>query len=468
MAKKADVVYPYIPNSVPDIKNQMKAAVGIRDIEELYIDIPEELRYRQRLNVPEPFLSEHDLEAHVTELLGKNKNCVEYLNFLGAGCYQHHVPAACDSIIARDEYLTAYAGGPHEDHGKCQVIFEYQSLVTQLVGMDVTGFPSYDSTQAGSTGIRMAARITGRSEILVPASIKPRQLEHMKNYCQVSEVEKITSVDYDPATGLLDLDDLTSKLSENTAGVYLENPTYLGAIESQAEEIGRLAHAHGALLVVGVNTISLGVLKSPGDYGADIVCGNTQPLGVHMNAGGGSTGFVAVRDIPDHYNELPGLIMVLLDLAGDEEGFGFHFFGLPERLSYMAREHAKEYTGTNTGLYAIANTIYLSLMGPRGMEEIGETIVQKAHFAKQKLAEIPGVKMPLSAPHFNEFVVNFDDTGKTVADINKALLDRKIFGGKDLSQEFPELGQSALYCVTEIHRAQDIDRLVDAVKEVIA
>ncbi|MBW2369016.1 MAG: aminomethyl-transferring glycine dehydrogenase subunit GcvPA [Deltaproteobacteria bacterium] len=468
MAQEKSVVYPYIPNSVPEIKKTMKEAVGIQDTEELYIDIPEALRYRKRLNVPEPFLSEYDLERHVTELLGKNKTCTEFLNFLGAGCYQHHVPAPCDSIPARDEFLTAYAGGPHEDLGKGQTIFEYQSLITQLVGMEVTGFPAYDSAQSGSTAVRIAARITGRSQVLIPASINPRQLGHMQNYCKDSEVQSIEKVHFGSDTGLMDLEDLKAKLSDETAAVYIENPSYLGVIESQAEEIGKLAHEKGALLVISVNAISLGVLKSPGDYGADIVCGNTQPLGVHMNAGGGATGFVAVNDNPDHYNELPGMIITLLDLAGDEAGFGFHHFGLPERLSYMAREHAKEYTGTNTALLAVSNTIYLSLMGPRGMAEIGETIVQKAHYAKQKLAGIPGVKMHLSAPHFNEFVVNFDDTGKSVADINKALLDHQIFGGKDLSGDFPELGQSALYCVTEIHRATDIQRLAAAIKEVIA
>jgi glycine dehydrogenase subunit 1 len=467
MSKQKTIVYPYIPNSAPDIKKEMMDAVGIREIDELYIDIPENLRYRKRLKVPEPFLSEYDLEAHVEEMLGKNKTCKEFLNFLGAGSYQHHVPAVCDTIIGRGEFLTAYAGGPHEDLGKGQVIFEYQSLITQLVGMENTGFPVYDAAQSGSTSIRMAARITGRTEILVPASISPRQLGHMKNYCRHSEVKKIDRVQYDPATGLMDLGDLKAKLSEETAGVFIENPSYLGVIESQAREIGDLAHAKGALLIASVNAISLGILNSPGDYGVDIACGNTQPLGVHMSAGGGATGFVAVGKNMDHVNELPGMLVTICDLAGEEEGFGFHHFALPERLSYMAREHAKEYTGTNTALLGIANTVYLALMGPQGMREIGETILQKAHYAKKVLSEIPGVKAPFTAPHFNEFVVNFDDTGKSVADINTALLDRKIFGGKDLTRDFPELGRSALYCVTEIHRKKDIDRLASAVKEVI-
>lgn len=468
MTQSNKTVFPYIPNSVPYIKKEMMDEVGIQDIEELFIDIPEDLRYRERLKVPEAFLSEYDLEDHVVELLGNNKNCTQYLNFLGAGCYQHHVPAACDSIISRDEFLTAYAGGPHEDLGKGQALFEYQSLITQLTGMDVTGFPAYDSAQSGSTAIRMASRITGRSEILVPDTISPRQFGHMENYCRGSEVAMLTKVAHDAETGLMDIENLKSKLSDNTAAVFIENPSYLGMIESQGEEIAKLAHGCGALLVVSVNAISLGVLKTPVEYGADIVCGNTQPLGVHMNCGGGSNGFVAVKDNPAHYNELPGMMVTQLDLASGEEGFGFHHFALPERLSYMAREHAKEYTGTNTALLAIANVIYMALMGPAGMREIGETIILKSNYAKKSLAELPGIKIKMTAAHFNEFVVNFDDTGKTVAEINKALLEKKIFGGKALSKDFPELGQSALYCVTEVHRLKDIERLVAAVKEVIA
>jgi glycine dehydrogenase subunit 1 len=212
--------------------------------------------------------------------------------------------------------------------------------------------------------------------------------------------------------------------------------------------------------------MSLGVLAPPGDYGADIVSGDTQPLGVHMNYGGGACGFVAVRDVEEHIAELPALMTSIADLE-EGEGFGFTLFAWAERLSYAARENAKEYTGTATALWSTANAVYLALMGPQGMKDIGETILQKSHYAKKLLAEIPGLRMPFPSAHFNEFVVNFDDTGKTVSQINAALLKRKIFGGKDLSEEFPGLGQCALYCVSEIHTAKDLKKLAKALKEVI-
>jgi glycine dehydrogenase subunit 1 len=186
-----------------------------------------------------------------------------------------------------------------------------------------------------------------------------------------------------------------------------------------------------------------------------------------MNYGGGACGFVAVRDIEAHIAELPPLLTSIADLEKGE-GFGFNPFAWAERLSYALRENAKEYTGTGTALWSTANAVYMALMGPQGMKEIGETILQKSHYAKKLIAEIPGVETPLPSAHFNEFVVNFDGTGKTVGQINRALLEHKIFGGKDLSAEFPHLGQSALCCVSEVHTVGDIKKLVRVLKEVVS
>ena len=465
---KKPIVYPYIPNSVPEIRREMLAKTGVKDVDELFRGIPKELQYKRLLNLTEPCLSECELEKHVMRILGKNHTCHEYLNFMGAGSYQHHVPAVVDEIINRGEFLTAYAGMTYTDHGKFQAMFEYQSMLTELVKMEVCGLPTYDGSSAAGTALRMAARITKRPEVLVPESTSSQRMALLKDYCRCPEVSTIKTVGLDPKTGMLDLKDLKATLSSSTAGVYIENPSYLGMIEEHAKEIGALAHNIGALLIVGVNPISLGVLAAPGDYGADIVCGDGQPLGVHMNYGGGATGFVAVKDIPEHVGELPGLLVTILDLEQGGEGFGFHPFAIPERLSYMAREQAKEYTGTSSALWAIANAVYLALMGPQGMRDIGETIIQKSHYAKRSISKIPRVKIPFTSAHFNEFVVNFDATKKTVSKINAALLKHKIFGGKDLSKEFARLGQSALYCVSEIHSAEDIDKLVKTLREVIA
>ncbi len=445
----------------------MLERTGVKGVEELYAAIPKKLRLKRPLKLPKPFLSELELQRHVSGILKKNKSCEEVLSFLGAGCYQHYVPSVVDTIINRGEFLTAYYGSNYSDMGRFQVMFEYVSMLTDLVGMEVAGFPLYDGSSSGGTTLRMCARITGRTEVLVPETVSPLRMKVIENYCRHSEVKAIRRVSCRPDTGLIDLSDLKAKLTADTAGVYIENPSYLGMIETQGRKIAELAHANGSLFAVGVNPMSLGVLAPPGDYGADIVCGDTQPLGVHMNYGGGTCGFVAVRDVEEHIAELPPLLTSIADLE-EGEGFGFNLFAWAERLSYAARENAKEYTGTTTALWSTANAVYLALMGPRGMKEIGETILQKSHYAKKLLAGIPGVKTPFPSAHFNEFVVNFDDTGKTVDRINAALLKRKIFGGRDLSDEFPDLGQSALYCVSEIHTQKDLKRLAKALKEVIA
>jgi glycine cleavage system P protein (glycine dehydrogenase) subunit 1 len=467
MRKEKPIVYPYIPNSVPATRLAMQEKTGIKNVEELYAEIPKKLRFKRPLRLPKPFLSEHELNEHVKGILGKNKSCEEFLSFLGAGCYQHHVPAVVDTIISRGEFLTAYYGSNYSDMGRFQVMFEYVSMLTDLVGMEVAGFPMYDGSSSGGTALRMSARITGRPEILLPETVSPLRMKVIENYCRNSEVKTITRVGCHPDSGLIDLDDVKARLTPNTACIYIENPCYLGMIETQGQEVADLAHANGSLFAVGVNPMCLGVLSPPGDYGADIVSGDTQPLGVHMQYGGGTCGFVAVRDVEAHIAELPPLLTSIADLEG-AEGFGFNLFAWAERLSYAARENAKEYTGTATVLWSTANAVYLALMGPQGMKEIGETLLQKSHYAKRRICEIPGVKAPFPSAHFNEFVVNFDATGKTVRQINNALLKRKIFGGKDLSGEFPHLGQSALYCVSEVHTAKDIKKLVRALKEVVA
>lgn len=460
------MVYPYIPNSVPAIRQEMLREIGVKDVEELYREIPEHLRYRKPLDLPEPFLSELELKRHVRGVLARNKTCEDYLSFLGAGCYQHYVPAVVDEIIGRAELLTAYGGETYSDLGKYHAFFEYASMMAELLGMEVVGVPTFDWGTAASTSVRTAARITGRPEVLVVETIAPDRLSPMRNYCRY-EATKLELVKTGPGTGLVDLEDLKAKLSPDTACVYIENPSYLGFIETQGQAIADIAHANGSLLVVGVNPISLGVLAAPGHYGADIVCGDGQPLGVHMNGGGGQTGFIAVRNVDDHIAELPCL---LISLAETEDGTAFGFCqARGERTSYAAREYAKEFTGTSTGLWAMANAVYLALMGPEGLRELGETILLKAAYAREVLSALPGVRLPYAgAPHFNEFVVNFDAAGRTVAEVNRTLLDRGIFGGKDLSREFPALGQSALYCVTEIHTKADIDRLGRALGEVLA
>ena len=457
--------YPYIPNAVPAIKAQMLQAVGAQDIDEFYQDVPPELRLKGKLDLPAPLRSEYELKRHVEGLLAKNTAASEVSSFLGAGCYQHYVPAICDEINRRGEFLTAYAGEPYDDHGRFQALFEYTSMMGELLNMDVVNVPTYDGFQAAATAIRMAARITGRRWVLLPANLNPAKLSKIRDYCQPDlSIERVAS---DPTTGQLDLDALHAALCDDTAAVYFDNPTYLGVIETQGDRIAKIAHDHGALCVVGVNPISLGVLTPPADYGADIVCGDIQPLGIHMQFGGGHGGFIATHDDPRFVIEFPSrLFGIAPTRVPGEYGFGDVAY---ERTSFAKREQGKEWVGTAAALWGITAGVYLALMGPQGMVEIGEGMMVRARYAMQQLDRIPGVRAPLfQAPHFNEFVVNFDGTGRTVAQINQALLERGILGGADLSAYFPELGQSALYCVTEIHTQADIERLAATIEEVVS
>jgi glycine dehydrogenase subunit 1 len=460
-----NAVHPYIPSSVPAMRGAMLRSIGARDVAELYADIPPELRLDRPLQLPEPLRSEHDLRRHIEELLARNVSTAEYPSFLGAGCYRRFVPAVCDEINGRAEFLTAYGGEPYEDHGRFQALFEYCSMMGELLEMDVVSVPTFDGAQAAATALRMAGRITARPTVLVPATTNPQRRSVMANY--LDGALEVVEVDYDRSSGLLDLADLRAKLSPATAAVFIENPGYFGVIEAQAPEIVALAHAQGALAVAYVDPASLGVLEAPGAYGADIACGDLQPLGIHMYFGGGQGGFIATPDEQRFVAEYPSRLFGLTrTVVEGEYGFGDVFW---ERTSFHGREEAKEFVGTAAALWGITAGVYLALLGPQGMREIGETSMRLARYAAGRLAAIPGVRAPrFSGAPFTEFVVDFSATGRTVREINAALLDAGIFGGADLSDQFPELGQAALYCVTELHTRAELDRLADTLRQVLA
>jgi len=456
--------HPYIPNSAPGIQRAMLDEIGAEHIEELYGSIPARLRVPGLLDLPSPLRSEYGLRRHVSGVLERNQSCAERLSFLGGGCWPHYVPAVCDEIVNRSEFLTAYYGDTYGDHGKMQALFEYASLLGELVECDAVSQPTYDWGAAAATAICMAARITGRGVALVPESTGLGRRSLIEGYC--APWVKLEWIAFDSESGLLELEAIRDRLSDETACVYLEMPSFLGTIETQAAEIASLARAAGALTVVGVDPSSLGVLEAPPRYGADIVCGELQPLGIHMHYGGGLAGFVASNDSEQYVSEYP---MFLIGV-GHTEAEGEYAFGevVWERTSYVQRADSKEYTGTTQNLWAIAAGAYLALLGPSGLTELGRGIAQRARYAAARIGELPGVAAPaLSAPFFKEFVVDFGQTGRSVAEINHALLQRGIFGGLDLSSEYPQLGQSALVCVTEVHTKPDIDRFVSELAEVL-
>jgi glycine dehydrogenase subunit 1 len=455
-------------NSAPAIQKEMLDAIGVGSIEELFVQLPADHRLARPLALP-PALSERELRRHLVETLAKNRSAEDNLSFLGAGIWQHHVPAAVDEIVRRNEWLTSIFGEPSSDHGRNQAWFEFCSQLGELLNLDLVGLPVRSWGTACGHAMRMASRLTGRSEVAIVRAIDPERLSVIRNYCEPPEMAghiAIRLVDHDPATGLIDMDSLRAAVGERTAAVYFEVPSYFGVIEHQAAEIAAIARAAGAETIVGIDPISLGVLAAPVDYGADIVVGTIQPLGIHMHAGGGVGGFIASRDEPRYAEEYPTLFISIAEtLKPGEYGFGL---GLFHQSSYGLRDKGNDWTGHSVYMWAIAATAYMAMMGPQGFAEIGEQIIQRAHHAARRLAEIDGVRITFPSGFFKEFVVNFDDTGKNVAEINAALRDEGIFGGKDLSSDFPELGQSALYSVTEVHTHSDIERLAGALQKVIA
>jgi Glycine cleavage system protein P (pyridoxal-binding), N-terminal domain len=460
----ARTVYPYIPNSVPAIKAEMLTEVGAATTDELYDVIPASIRLDRLLNLPEPLLSEYDLRRHVEGLLASNRPTSEVLSFLGGGCWPHFVPAVCDEIASRGEFLTAYHDGERSMLGSYQAQFEFQSMIGELTGMQMVSTTTYDWGTSVASSLIMAAQVTGRNEVLLPRTISPTRLRQVRTIC--GPTMSIRLIDYERGRGTLDISALQAALSTDTAAVYIEVPSYLGFLEPRAPQIAELAHANGALFVVGVDPSSLGVLTGPGTYGADIVCGDLQPLGIHMSYGGGQAGFIATPHEERYIATCPTLLVSIVPTEHAGE-YVFEWVNF-EHISYGLRAESHDFAGTAQTIWAIVAGVYLSLMGPQGMRELGETIMQRGAYARSRLADVAKVVTPVfDAPHFKEFVVNYDRSSLSVAEINGALRARGIYGGKDLTAEFSELGKSALFCVTEIHRRDDIDRLADALAEVL-
>ena len=460
--------HPYMPNSTPALERALLDEVGATDVESLFSQIPDFHRMRGTLELPPALTSEAALRRHLLDLLSRNETCERNLSFLGGGIWQHHVPSVCDEVVRRSEFLTPVWGTPSSDHGRNQAWFEFTSQLGELIGMDFVGLPVYSWGCAAGFAVRMTARLTGRPHVLVPDTTSPDRLAVIRTYCAAAEASRQIEVElvaHDPVTGGVDLDDLEQRLSSRTAAVLFDNPSFLGGIEPRAAEIAALARSHGAETIVGVDPLSLGILAPPSEYGADIVVGSTQPLGVHMSCGGGAGGFIATRDEPRYAHEYPTLLLSITETVAGEHGFGLALF---EQTSYGSREEGNDWTGNSVYLWSVANAAYMALLGPEGFAELGRLIIARSHYAARRLGEVDGVHIVFPDGFFKEFVVDFGATGKSVAGINAALRSRGIFGGKDLSRDFPALGQSALYCVTEVHTQADLDLLAAAVAEAVA
>jgi len=454
-------IHPYLPNSVPEIKEKMMEKIGIESIDELFSDIPKEFIYDKPLEIPGP-KSEVEVKRHVSGLLEENKT-LKCPPFLGGGVWPHYVPTVVDEVVHRAEFLTSYTPyQPEISQGILQAVFEYQSLVCELVGMEVTNSSLYDWATAVGEAALMSCRITRKDKVLVPDLMSPHRLSVLKTYTEPAGI-KVDMIDHDPITGLLDLEDLKEKNDDKTAMVYIENPSYMGFAEERAEAIGELTHETKALYVVGVDPMSLGLLKPPGEYDADIVCGEGQPLGNHMSYGGPLLGILSCKHDNKFIRQMPGRIIGVTETLTDHrQGY---VMTLATREQHIRREKATSNICSNQALNAVTAGVYLALMGPQGMKELSETIMKKAKYAQKKIGELPGVRAPIfNSFHFKEFTVNFQY--KTLKEVNAALHAQGIEAGIPLNGDF-DLGETALYCVTEVHTKDDIDFLVSTLKEAL-
>lgn len=441
-------VHPYIPNSDPNIQAEMLAEVGASSVEEFYADVPEDLRVKGLLDLPAPFLAESDLQRHVSGTIARNTP--PRVSFLGGGTYGHHVPAVVDEVINRSEFLTAYAGEPYEDHGRFQALFEYQSLMAELLAMDVVNVPTYDGFQAAATALAMAGRATQRRGVVVVSDVPDDMLSRVQDFVR----PHLDLVFVPTKDGIADVAAASTVIDADTAAVWAVTPSATGALETGLTHLAQVAHEAGALLVVGTDPIALGVVEPPAVSGADIVHGDIQSLGVHQWFGGGHAGFIAVPDEERLVMEMPSRLFGIAGTAvSGEYGFGDVAY---DRTSFAKREEGKEWVGTAGALWGIAAGVYLALMGPDGMRELGETILLRTHYARHQLGALAGVELEDTAAHFREFTLRIPAGVHRVIETGRA---RGIEPGIALQED------RLLVCVTELTTREDIDQLVDAVKE---
>ena len=438
----------YIPNTDADCR-KMLDAIGVRSVEDLFADIPAAVRLKRPLRIP-PALSEADLAKSMGSLAAKNADVGRYSSFLGAGCYNHFSPAIIGHLISRGEFLTAYTPyQPEISQGTLQAMYEYQTLICQLTGMEVSNASMYEGASATAEAILMAHRVTGRNEVVVARSVHPEYRQVTHSYAQQINLS-FKEVPFTPV-GTADLKKAKGLLSDKTACLVVQNPNFFGVVEDLTE-LAAAAHAVGALLVVAVpEPVSLGILKPPGECGADIVAGEGQALGVPMSYGGPYLGFFATQE--KYIRQMPGR---LVGATEDREGRTGYVLTLATREQHIRREKATSNICTSEALIALIATIYMQTLGKNGLREVALQNLRKASYAKEKLARVKGCGLRFSAPTFNEFVVQVK---KRPADVLKGLLKKQIIGGLELGGFYPELKDCLLVCVTEQNSREEIDAL---------
>lgn len=438
----------YIPMTEQD-KAEMLATIGVAQVDDLFRDIPDKIRYRGVLPIS-PALDEISLLAHMKELASRNTDTASCTSFLGAGIYDHHIPVIINHMISRSEFYTAYTPyQPEISQGELQAIFEFQSYICELTGMAVANASMYDGVTALSEAGALAAGATKRRKLVVSRTVHPEARETARTMARGLALD-IVEVGYS-ASGVTDLAALQEAVTEDTAAVLIQSPNFFGCLEDLAA-IEPIIHGVKGLFIVSVNPISLGLLEAPGKLGADIVVGDAQPLGIPQSLGGPTCGFFAVAE--PLMRRMPGRIVGQTKDIDGKRGF---VLTLQAREQHIRREKATSNICSNQALLALCASIYLSTLGRQGLIDAANLNLRKAHYASFKLAEQHGITLPFAAPFFNEFVIRLPEEGPSVSEINEGLMKYGIIGGYDLGLAYPELEGHMLVAVTEKRTREDID-----------
>lgn len=444
----------YLPLTEQDRK-EMLAVIGVDSMDALFKDIPDDLLFQGALPVS-PQLDEYALTRHMSTLAAQNADTDRYVSFLGAGIYDHHIPSVIGHVISRSEFYTAYTPyQPEISQGELQAIFEFQSYICELTGLKVANASMYDGATAIAEAGSLAASATRRKQLVVSRTVHPEARQVLETYAHGLNLD-IVEVGW--SEGVTDTEALAAAVTKDTAAVLVQNPNFFGAIED-IEGMAKLIHEHGGLMIVSSNTLSLGLLEAPGKLGADIVVGDAQPLGISPSFGGPTCGFFAVSEA--YMRRIPGRIVGQTVDRNGKRGF---VLTLQAREQHIRREKATSNICSNQALLALTASVYMSVMGKQGMAEVAELNLQKCHYAKERLASIPGVRLAFDTPVFNEFVIRLPE-GTDMKKLQTRLLEAGFIGGYELGRSYSELSAHMLVAVTEKRTKAEIDQFASLLEE---
>ncbi|KKL28648.1 hypothetical protein LCGC14_2373050 [marine sediment metagenome] len=445
----------YVPNTEADIKLMLKE-IGVKSIDDLLQDIPKELLCKP-INIPDG-ISEMELKHSLKSLSDKNASFNKYNSYLGAGAYDHFIPSVVDHLSGRGEFYTCYTPYQSEvSQGTLQAMYEFQSMMCELLAMDVTNASMYDGASALAEAAKLALKYKQKEKIIVSKTVHPEYREILSTYLQGSDVKL---VELEMENGITSVSDLESRIDKNTACVLIQTPNFFGCLEDN-EGLVALTHKNEALFVECVNPMALGIIKPPGEYNADIAVGDVQVLGNYVYYGGPHAGFFATSK--ELMRKMPGRIA---GATTDSKGRRGYTLTLQAREQHIRRGRSTSNICTNQQLLALRACIYLSTLGKAGMIEVGKLNVYKSHYAMTRLCELDGVELLFDKPFFNEFAIKFSGNCE-IKDINKRLFEAGIIGGLDISRFYPDIHNAMLLCVTETKSKGDIDKLVNTISNII-